>query len=454
MRTLPHSLRDRSVCIVGLGYVGLTLAVAMADAGFRVHGVEVAEPVLAALRTGKAHFVEVGLNARLAEQIAAGRFTFGPDFSADAGASAYIITVGTPVGDDKRVRFENMKTVAENVAAVLKPDDLVVLRSTVLVGTTRDFVKPILDRTGHGYALAFCPERTLEGRALQELSSLPQVVGGIDANSTFRASQMFSFLTPSVVRVNDPETAELVKLVNNTQRDYVFAFANEVAAVCDQLGLDAAEVIASGNLGYPRANLPMPGPVGGPCLEKDPYILCQSLERTGFTPTLAIGARRWNEGLPERAVAQIADHAAVRGLAPRRIAVMGLAFKGRPETSDLRGTLAAPLVAGLRARFPDAAIVGWDPVVEAGDIADFGLEPCLSIEEAFAETDVVVIQNNHERFAHADLGSLSAGMARPGMIYDFWNQHNARTLTLAPEVTFHGLGAFAVGQAAQTDGAR
>lgn len=221
------------MCIVGLGYVGLTLAVAMADAGFRVHGVETAELVLAALRTGKAHFVEVGLNAKLAEQIAAGRFTFGSDFDPEARSTAYIITVGTPVGENKRVRFESMKTVAENVARVLRPDD---------------FVKPVLDRTGHPYALAFCPERTLEGRALQELRSLPQVVGGIDANSTFRASQMFSFLTPSVVRVNDPETAELVKLVNNTQRDYLFAFANEVAAVCDQLGLDAAEVIASGNL--------------------------------------------------------------------------------------------------------------------------------------------------------------------------------------------------------------
>ena len=454
MRTLPHSLRDRSVCIVGLGYVGLTLAVAMADAGFRVHGVEVAEPVLQALRGGKAHFVEVGLNAKLAEQIAAGRFTFGTDFEASAEASAYIITVGTPVGDDKRVRFETMSTVAANVAGVLKPDDLVVLRSTVLVGTTRDFVKPILDSAGQPYSLAFCPERTLEGRALQELSSLPQVVGGIDANSTFRASQMFSFLTPSVVRVNDPETAELVKLVNNTQRDYVFAFANEVAAVCDELGLDAREVIFSGNLGYPRANLPMPGPVGGPCLEKDPYILAQSLERTGFTPTLAVAARQWNEGLPQRAVEQIARHCNARGMAPRRVAVAGLAFKGRPETSDLRGTLAAPLVARLRETFPEAAIVGWDPVVEASDISDFGLSPCAAIEDAFTDADVVVIQNNHERFAHADLGSLSARMARPGMIYDFWNQHNARTLTLAADVTFHGLGAFGIQQAAHADGAQ
>ena len=442
------------MCIVGLGYVGLTLAVAMADAGFRVHGVETAEPVLAALRTGKAHFVEVGLNAKLAEQTAAGRFTFGSDFDPEARSTAYIITVGTPVGENKRVRFESMKTVAENVARVLQPDDLVVLRSTVLVGTTRDFVKPVLDRTGHPYALAFCPERTLEGRALQELRSLPQVVGGIDANSTFRASQMFSFLTPSVVRVNDPETAELVKLVNNTQRDYLFAFANEVAAVCDHLGLDAAEVIASGNLGYPRANLPMPGPVGGPCLEKDPYILAESLEKTGFTPALAVAARRWNEELPVRAVRQIAQGCTGRGMAPARITVTGLAFKGRPETSDLRGTLAAPLVTELRKRFPDARIVGWDPVVEADDIAAFGLPPAATIEEAFDDADIVVIQNNHECFARVDLAGLSARMKRPGLIYDFWNQQNARTLTLAPDVTYHGLGAFAVGEAAIVEGAR
>ncbi len=447
---LPQSLRDRSVCIVGLGYVGLTLAVAMADAGFRVHGVEVSDAVLAALERHQAHFVEAGLNAKLAEQITTGRFTFGKDFDPSAESTAYIITVGTPVGDNKRVRFESMRMVAEAVALVLKPEDLVILRSTVLVGTTRDFVKPILDRTNCNYSLAYCPERTLEGKALHELRSLPQIVGGIDANSTFRASQMFSFLTPSIVRVSDPETAETVKLVNNTQRDYIFAFANEVASVCDTLGISAAEVIAGGNLGYPRANLPMPGPVGGPCLEKDPYILAESLEGRGMIPSLAIGARRWNEELPSRAVTQLAEHCTRVAIEPRRIAVAGLAFKGRPATDDLRGTLAIPLIALLRQQFPKADVVGWDPVAAPAEVAKLGVAPEPSMTEAFRDSDLVVIQNNHDDFALADLLTLSGLMRRPGAIYDFWNQHDPRALRLAEGVTFHALGAFSIHQASAT----
>ena len=444
---LPQSLRDQSVCIVGLGYVGLTLAVAMADAGFRVHGVEISDTVLAALERHEPHFVEAGLNARLAEQITSGRFTFGKTFDASAGSTAYIITVGTPVGDDKRVRFDSMRTVTEAVASVLQPDDMIILRSTVLVGTTRDFVRPILQRTSRPFSLAYCPERTLEGKALQELRSLPQVVGGIDANSTFRASQMFSFLTPSIVRVADPETAEKVKLVNNTQRDYVFAFANEVAAICDTLGISAAEVIAGGNLGYPRANLPTPGPVGGPCLEKDPYILAESLETRGMVPSLAIGARRWNEALPERAVAQLGEHCSRAAITPRRIAVVGLAFKGRPATDDLRGTLAIPIIAALRARFPDATLVGWDPVASPRDVATLGVAPCTVMTEAFEKSDLVLIQNNHDAFAVADLFTLSSAMNKPSAIYDFWHQHDPRALRLAEGVTFHALGAFSIYEA-------
>lgn len=440
---LPDSLRDHNICIIGLGYVGLTLAVAMADAGFRVHGVEINPQVLDALREERAHFVEVGLNAHLGEQLRDGRFTFGETFDPAMGATTYIVTVGTPVGDDKRTRFENLNAVVGAIAGVLKGGDLVILRSTVRVGTTRETVKPILDAVGCQYDLAFCPERTLEGKALLELRTLPQVVGGIDVGSTFRASQMFSFLTPSIVRVNDPETAETVKLINNTQRDYTFAFANEVAAICDVLGLSAAEVIASGNLGYPRANLPMPGPVGGPCLEKDPYILAEGLERHGFTPHLAIAARRWNEDLPARTVAMIAAEFARRSEAdPARIAVIGLAFKGRPATDDLRGTLAEPLVALLKARYPAAELVGWDPLVADAGIRTLGLEPSDSLERAFDGASLVLIQNNHECFAQMDLAGLSVRMAKPAMIYDYWSQHNPRTTRLARGVSYHALGAF------------
>jgi UDP-N-acetyl-D-mannosaminuronic acid dehydrogenase len=439
---LPMNFGDKNVCVVGLGYVGLTLAVAMADVGFRIFGVERDPRVLKALGNGCAHFSEVGLDMRLAKQLAGKNLSFAPEVDAEDHATVYIVTVGTPIGPDRRTRFDAIKLVTEAIGGVLKDDDVVILRSTVRVGTTREIVKPILDQAGKRYCLAFCPERTLEGKAMVELRALPQVVGGVDNLSTFRASQLFSFLTPSVVRVRDLETAEMVKLINNTQRDFIFAFANEVAAMCDAVGVSATEVIASGNLGYPRANVPMPGPVGGPCLEKDPYILAEGLERFGFTPSLSLAARRWNENLPAWTIGQLArDYADVSRESPKRVGILGLAFKGRPETNDLRGTLAIPIIEMLRGEFPSAEIVGWDPLVTEEEAATLHITPAPSLESVFHDASIVVIQNNHERFARMNLAELSSTMLKPGIIYDYWNQHEVGNVELMDGVLYQGLGA-------------
>lgn len=441
---LPQNFRDSHICIIGLGYVGLTLAVAMADAGFTVHGVERDQNVLKCLGQKRAHFSENGLNERLAVQIERKRFTFSEKLTPEIQATAFIVTVGTPIGADKRTRADALETVVGDICKVLKDDDLVILRSTVKVNTTTEVVKPLLEATGKSYDLAFCPERTLEGKALAELRTLPQIVGGVTAHSTFRASQMFSLLTPSIIRVRDPETAEMTKLVNNTQRDFLFAFANEVADLCDALGISAHEVISSGNVGYPRANMPYPGPVGGPCLEKDPYILAEGFERHGRTPALALSGRAWNEGLPQRSVDMIAGDLRARGNPnPKRIAVMGVAFKGRPETGDLRGSLIYNILDALRAAFPQSEFVSWDPVVEASELAGLGLIPMPDAEAAFDGAGLVVLQNNHVDLERLAITKLSARMQSPGLIYDYWNQHRSVPPSeFAPGVQYRALGAF------------
>jgi nucleotide sugar dehydrogenase len=440
---IPASYGDRNVCIIGLGYVGMTLAVAMADAGFRVHGVEINSKVLHALTRGRAHFTERGLNSKLAAHLASGTITFSDKITSSEDVTVYIVTVGTPVDKDKHARFDAIHRVCEEVASVLKDGDMVILRSTVRIGTTRQTVKSLLDRTGRTYDLAFCPERTLEGRALQELSNLPQIVGGIDTYATFRASQLFSFMTPSVVRVRDPETAEMAKLVNNTQRDYLFAFSNEVATMCEAAGISAQEVISAGNIGYPRANLPMPGPVGGPCLEKDPYILAEGIERLGFAPRLALAARRWNEELPVKSVSRISQiwrAKAKAGASPQKIAVLGLAFKGKPETDDLRGSLAIPIIESLRGEFPNATIIGWDAVVVSDKIDRLDIESASTVDEAFDGSDIVIIQNNHECFAQMAYDTLLPLMRKPGLLFDFWNTCSENISTAPDGIFCTGLG--------------
>ncbi len=439
---VPVSYPDRRVCIIGLGYVGLTLAVAMAEAGFSVRGVERNSEVVSAVRAGRPHFVELGLAPRLDLQVAAGNLEASMEWPAPGEASVYIITVGTPLGQNRATNLEAIKDVAVNVSRILRKGDLVVLRSTVRVAVCRDIVKPILDNSGVAYDLAFCPERTIEGKALLELRTLPQIIGGLNDESALRASQLFNFLTPTTIRVRDLETAEMIKLINNTQRDLLFAFANEVAEICDAVGVSAAEVINAGNMGYSRSFVPLPGPVGGPCLEKDPYILADSVKGRGRQPELTLLGRAVNERLPLKTVRSL--QAVLDGRAVRRVAIAGLAFKGRPETSDLRGSLAIPLIAELRRGFSQADVIGYDPAVRSGDIESLGLTVAATAEEAFVGADCVVFQTNNRQFEGLDLASLALTMARGGVVCDLWNQFDIATINLPNNVRYFGLGSFAL----------
>ena len=438
---VTDSFRDNSVCILGLGYVGLTLGVAMADAGFHVTGVEIRDSVLDKLKDGIPHFHEPGLEEKLRRTMRSGHFRFAKNIPREFKGTVFIITVGTPLGKDGRTRLEIIEGVSREVSDHLKAGDLVIMRSTVKLGTTRGTVAPILDRAKVPYELAFCPERTLEGRALIELRQLPQIVGGLRYDATVRASQIFQFLTPTVVRVSDLETAEMIKLIDNAQRDVAFAYANEVALACDTIGISAAEVIGAGKLGYPRTNLPMPGLVGGPCLEKDSHILAERLRELGVEPEITMASRRLNERQPDMVVEHLAATLAAAG-APANpvVALLGIAFKGQPATDDLRGTMAKPVFDSLKRRIPGATWRGYDAVVSDRDLREFGLEPCESLSDAMKGAHLALILNNHPEFGAMQLDDLAGVMARPGLIYDFWNFFNAPDLHLPNGVRYMALG--------------
>jgi len=444
MSRLPADYRDNRVCIFGMGYVGLTLATVMADVGFDVLGLEIRDDIVDALSQGTSHFHEPGLENQMRKLVADGRLRFARELGDDE-ASVYIITVGTPMGSDGRVHLDSIRNVASALAGRLKAGDLVVMRSTVRLGATREIVVPILDRAGVPYDIVFCPERTLEGQAMPELRYLPQIVGGVSLEARARAAQLFSFVTPTVVQVASLETAEMIKLIDNSQRDVQFAFANEIARMCDAVGISAADVIQAGKLGYPRTNLPMPGPVGGPCLEKDSYILAEGLEPHGIEPEITLAARRVNERQPAETVATIQRWFAesVPPLPARpTIALAGLAFKGRPATDDLRGTTAQPILKALRTAFPGATFRGYDAVVPAAEIAQaFDIEPVESVAAALDGAHLLVIANSHLEFERLALDALAAAMARPGLVFDFWNNFAAAELSMPDGTAYMALGA-------------
>ena len=237
------------------------------------------------------------------------------------------------------------------------PDDaLVVLRSTVRVRQHQDDRRADPRGLGKQFRLAMAPERTVEGRALAELCCLPQVVGGINARSFDAAAALFGRLGVEIVQVHSAEAAELAKLASNTYRDVQFAFANELAYLADSTGVNVFDVIHACNYGYERTNIALPGPVAGPCLEKDAYILADSATRFGTEAPLAMTGRRTNEAIVEhvrRISARVVD-------APTTLGIFGIAFKGRPATSDVRGSMAEQFAAAYRDN-GSANVIGWDP---------------------------------------------------------------------------------------------
>ena len=424
---LEGDFKDRDVVVMGLGYVGLTLGAHLSELGFRVHGVEIRDLVLDSLSKRKSFFWEPGLDELLSRNIDNGNFTFSRKIPEVKSKRVFIITVGTPIDEQKNAILSSIINVSEQVSDAINDGDMVILRSTVKLNTTNSVVVPILGKSGKDIDVAFCPERTLEGAALNELGTLPQIVGAGTQRSRMRAANFFQQVTPSVVNVSNIETAEMIKLVDNMQRDVFFAVSNEVAHLCNTQQIRASEVISAGKLGYKRTNLANPGPVGGPCLEKDSYLLAESVGGTGASARIAIAARETNENVMTEAAEFISGWIKRNAEGENvKISVLGMAFKGIPETNDLRGTPAISLVDSLAKALPGAAIHCWDPVTTVDELKLMGFKSAASLPEVIRDSSAIILVNNHPELSSLDLKSISLAAKKPLLIYDFWGRsdHN------------------------------
>jgi UDP-N-acetyl-D-mannosaminuronic acid dehydrogenase len=421
MMSLPAKF---DVGIVGLGYVGLTLATVLAEAGNSVIGIEKREDLVEMTNKGTPHFTEAGLPDALAGVVKSKKLVAAVAFDDSFTCDTYIITVGTPLAPDGVARVDMIEAAARDIAANMRDGALIILRSTVKIGTTRDVVSPILAASGKRFDIAMCPERTLEGKALQELRELPQIVGADDQAVADRAAAVFRKLTSSIVLVSGIETAEIIKLISNTFRDLQFAFANEVARLCDAFGVSAHEVISAGKLGYGRTNIPQPGLVGGPCLEKDPHILMESARTRGISLEITKAGRLVNERQPGETVEFISGEIERRAMSgPLKINILGMAFKGQPETSDLRGSMSIKVLDALKKAHPDAQIGIFDPVTPQDVLSrEFPDEQVYGrFGDAVSGASVVVIANNHPSLGAISPRTFSEFMSPDGFVYDYWN---------------------------------
>lgn len=437
-------IKSREVLVVGLGYVGLTLALVLADNGFSVKGFDTNARLIADLLAKRPPFFEKGLQNYLDAHVG---HTFRPVSKLEVGADIYVITVGTPIRKPALVPdIDHIRAAVRSIGGLLKRNDLVVLRSTVPLGCTRNVVKPLLEelsglKAGEDFFLAFCPERTAEGRALEELLSLPQIIGGICPKSTELAARLFNENTHTVIDVGQPESAEMCKLMDNTFRDTIFAYSNQMAMLCERAGLNFNDLVEKVNLGYGRNAIPKPSPgVGGPCLSKDPYILATNFREYGLEATVTLAARQVNEVAPRHIFTRSQELLATVGkdLRNSKVLIVGFAFKGEPQTSDLRDSTTLWFLDELK-REGVTDIWGYDPKVTHEDLAALGVKPC-SVEEGIAGADAVFVMNNHRSYAEWPVFELLESAAQPVLFYDGWQVFRAVDLRNRPGVLYAATG--------------
>ncbi|MFC1706640.1 nucleotide sugar dehydrogenase [Planctomycetota bacterium] len=438
------------IAVVGLGYVGITLAVTLADCGFRVLGIEKRREVVDLLRSGRSPVFEPGIENLLQEWIGL-RLRVVADWP-EKLPKVCVICVSTPVQDaTQQPDLRNLAEVSDSIADRIDPDGVVIVRSTVPVGTSRAVVGSALWRRSAKVGLAFCPERTVQGAAIQELRRLPQVIGAHDERSRREATRVFSRLAVEVVQVPDCDTAEMIKLVNNSHTDVLYSFGNEVALLAQQHGLDPAEVVRGANEGYTmvsadlavlRPRIAKPGFVGGGCLSKDPYLLlCGYHSGEERDRSLFARARKLAEGLPERCANDFLLGMAEEGIREEQATVLvcGFAYKGYPETDDLRGTPATRALAVLTGRV--ANVLGQDFRVSREALSAFAVE-VVELEEAIPRVDGILILNDHAGYRDAFSKETVSRLRRPSVVYDSWRVLNREAWpeTAAPRYMSIGYG--------------
>ena len=435
-----HGRHPDNVAVYGLGYVGVTLAATLANRGYHVTGIDVAPELVARLKQCDVHVHEPGLEDMVRAGMERETLTFATS-SGDQHHGVSVIAVGTPVDGEGRADLSSVEAVIRTIGDRLKRGDVVMLRSTVPVGTTRRIVAPLLEQAsglvaGEDFHLAFTPERTIEGKAMRELRELPQIVGGLTPACVQRASAFWSPLTNSIVLMDNVEAAELVKLANNSFRDLSFGFSNALAMVADRYNVDAFRLVLAANEGYPRNPIPLPSPgVGGYCLTKDPFLYASVAGEMVHAGLVRAGreANRSAARYPVEALQRYLARSS-RSFEGLRALVIGLAFKGLPETNDTRGSTAVDVARVLQSQ--GARVCAWDAVIPRADIERLGFYVAEPLEAA-SSVDAILILNNHPDNTPP---GLIGRCRRPIFVFDGWSLLDVREVERHPNMTYATMG--------------
>ncbi|ARI76242.1 nucleotide sugar dehydrogenase [Halobacillus mangrovi] len=384
------------ISTIGLGYIGLPTSVMFAKYGVEVVGVDVNPSVIQSLNEGQIHIEEPGLQEALTEVVEKGNFKASTQ---PEKSDAFIVAVPTPNMDDehKSCDLTYVKDAVKNTIPYLEKGNVLIVESTIAPRTMDDHVKPLIEEAGfvigEDVYLVHCPERVLPGQIMHELIYNNRIVGGVTPACTEAGAKVYeTFVEGEIIKTN-AKTAEMSKLMENTYRDVNIALANELTKVCNELDINALDVVEMANK-HPRVNLHTPGPgVGGHCLAVDPYFIVSKAPETAQLINLA---RSVNVSMPEYVVGNV--HKLMKNVDGKTVTVFGLAYKGNVD--DIRESPAMEIYEMLKEQ-SNFEVRAYDPHVTA-DMVE------ADLETAVKGSDLVLILTDHNEFKELDWNQLNS----------------------------------------------
>lgn len=406
---MEDTFRGR-IAMIGLGYIGLPTAVALATRGIEVIGVDVNPKTVEAVSLGKVPFVEPDLEVGVSGAVGVGRLTASLE---TPEADAYIIAVPTPIRSDRIPDLSYIRTAAGQIAPKLKPGAIVVLESTSPPGTAEqvsrwigelrpDLKMPHDANIVADIFVAHCPERVLPGRIMIELITNDRVIGGLTRRCAEQAASIYRVFTQGEIFLTDAASAEMAKLVENSYRDVNIAFANELSLICESLQLDVWEVIRLANR-HPRVNILKPGPgVGGHCIAVDPWFIVSAAP---LLSRLIRTAREINDHKPHHVAEQVI--AKSQRFRSPTIACLGLTYKANVD--DIRESPAIEVIELVAKALPDVDILLADPYVHTmpKPLSGYGKLSMEQVNVAVERADIVVLLVDHDQFKALGRSRLS-----------------------------------------------
>jgi UDP-N-acetyl-D-mannosaminuronic acid dehydrogenase len=399
-------MKNKTICVVGLGYIGLPTAALLASNGHQVFGVDVSTHAVETINQGLIHIIEPDLDAYVRSAVTAGRLKA---FTSPQAGDVYMICVPTPFHESDAIPKPNIDFVlaaTRSIANYVKAGDMVILESTSPVGTTQRMAE-VLSEAGVDVSsiyIAYCPERVLPGKIMTELVENDRVVGGLTPEATLKVSSFYRTFVRGTVLETNAKTAEMCKLTENSFRDVNIAFANELSLICAKDGINVWDLISLANR-HPRVNILQPGAgVGGHCIAVDPWFI---VARDPENAQIIRAAREVNNRKTDWVIDQIktvaADFALKTGFKPK-IACLGLAFK--PDIDDLRESPAVHIAQVLLSQ-------GYDLVAVEPNMQDDNRFKLIDLDGALKSADVVAILVRHKQFISA---AKAGQFARAGVV--------------------------------------